>query len=423
MAAGPGPPGRASRCGHTGLEDFLTGDALHVPTLILAMLLGFALLTLELEVSQRGMQARPELQRWALGCWVFLAGFALLAARVVLPLPLGLSVVLGNAFLCLGMALYAQALYLMLLSAPAPRWLMGVQPLVWLALLMMLDWPLSRRTAVLSGVYFVLLAPSVWVIARVGWRAERSLRMVALLIAAAMAAHAIRAVHAWTHPGEYVDLMQASLGQGLTFLVGFMCLIAAGFGFVLAVFERVAHQMEERATHDGLTGCYTRSTTDTMLAHELVRGRRAAQPVAYVLLDLDHFKAVNDQHGHRTGDAVLRAFADAVRSRLRASDVFGRTGGEEFGLVLPDTDLAGAQRLVDDIRRTVEALQTPSSTGAIVKVTVSAGVAVADLDTAVSADRLYGQTDQALYEAKRAGRNRIEAYGATVGASGALPLQ
>ena len=394
---------------------------LHVPTLTLALLLGFALLTLELGVSQRGLYARPELQRWALGCWVFLAGFIMLAARVVLPL--GLSVFLGNALLCMGMVIYAQALYLMLLSAPAPRWLVGAQPLVWLALLLMLDWPLHRRTALLSGVYFVLLAPSVWVIARMGWRAERSLRMVALSIAAAMASHAVRAVHAWTHPEEYLDLMQAGLGQGLTFLVGFMCLIAAGFGFVLAVFERVARQMEERATHDGLTGCFTRSTIDTMLAHELVRSRRAAQPLAYVLLDLDHFKAVNDRHGHRSGDAVLRAFAAAVRSRLRASDVFGRTGGEEFGLVLPDTDLAGAQRLVEDVRRTVEALRTASPAGAAVQVTVSAGVAVADPGATVSADRLYGQADQALYEAKRAGRNRVEAYGATVGASGLLPLQ
>ena len=79
-----------------------------------------------------------------------------------------------------------------------------------------------------------------WVIARRGWRSERSLRTVALSISAAIVAHAVRVVSAWTRPGEYQDLLQASLGQGLTFLVGFLCLIAAGFGFVLAVFERVA---------------------------------------------------------------------------------------------------------------------------------------------------------------------------------------
>ena len=394
---------------------------LHVPTLLLALLLGFALLTLELGISQRGLYARPELQRWTLGCWAFVAGFALLAARQVLPL--GVSVLLGNAFLCAGMVIYAQALYLMLLNAPAPRWLMQAQPFVWVALLLMLDWPLHQRTAALSLVYIVLLAPSATLILRVGWRAERSLRTVAIALLATMLAHALRAVHAWTHPGDYTDLLQASLGQGLSFLAAFMCLIAAGFGFVLAVFERVARQMEDMATHDGMTGCFNRSTTDALLAHEVQRARRAAKPLTFALLDLDNFKAVNDQHGHRTGDAVLKAFSQAVRARLRASDVLGRTGGEEFGLVLPGTDLAGARWLLEDIRRSVEALVTPAPGGAPVRVTVSAGLAMASPGVEVSGDRLYGQADQALYEAKRSGRNRVEAFGATVGASGLLPLQ
>jgi diguanylate cyclase (GGDEF)-like protein len=147
--------------------------------------------------------------------------------------------------------------------------------------------------------------------------------------------------------------------------------------------------------------------------------------VAFVLLDLDHFKQVNDRHGHRAGDAVLCAFADVVRRRLRASDVFGRTGGEEFGLVLPATDAAGARWLVEAVRREVEALEVPAGDGSTqvkVKVTVSAGVAVADAASRLSGDRLYGQADQSLYEAKRAGRNRVEVYGVSAGASGMLPL-
>jgi diguanylate cyclase (GGDEF)-like protein len=144
--------------------------------------------------------------------------------------------------------------------------------------------------------------------------------------------------------------------------------------------------------------------------------------VSFVLLDLDHFKQVNDAHGHRTGDAVLCAFAAAVRARLRASDVFGRTGGEEFGLVLPRTDAAGARWLVEAIRREIEALEVPGEQGQAVKITVSAGVAVAGPQARLSGDRLYGQADQSLYEAKRAGRNRVEVYGLGVGASATLPL-
>ena len=401
---------------------------LHIPTLMLALLLGFLLLTLELGVSQKGLRARPDMRRWTLGSWALLGGFAMLAARVLVPVEL--SIVLGNALICAGLAVYAQALSLLLRSQDGPRWLMWAQPLVWLALVAMLDWPLNRRTAVMSLVYVGLLAPSVGLILRHGWRAERSLRTVALTMALAMAALSLRAVHAWWTPGDYVDLMQASLGQGLTFLLAFMCLLGAGFGFVLAVFERVARQMEDAATHDGLTNCWNHITTDALLAHELLRARRTATPVAFVLLDLDHFKQVNDQHGHRSGDAVLRQFADTVRGRLRASDVFGRTGGEEFGLVLPGTDRAGARWLIEAVRREVEAMTVTGSDGQALRVTVSAGIALADAQAdgptdaqaKLSGDRLYGQADQALYEAKRNGRNRVEVYGEANGASAALPL-
>lgn len=393
---------------------------LHIPTLLLALLLGFLLLALELGIAQRGLRTRPEIRRWCWGCWALLGGLAALAARLVLPLELAL--VLGNALICLGLALYAQAISLMLLDASGPRWLLQVQPVIWLALLLMLDWPPHRHVAVTSLLFVALLAPGVRLILRHGWRAERSWRSVSLALVLAMAALVVRAWQAWNAPATEGDPMQAGLGQGLTFLLAFIALLGAGFGFVLAVLERAARQMEQLATHDGLTGCCNRSTTDALLAHELQRARRTAAPVAFVLLDLDHFKRINDEHGSVTGDAVLRAVADAVRSRLRASDVFGRTGGEEFGLVLPNTDAAGARWLVEAIRRAVEALDLPGAQGRPVKVTVSAGVAVAGHATPLSGDRLYGQADQSLYEAKRAGRNRVEVYGDGAGASAALPL-
>ena len=438
-AAGWGGAGGRTRRAYCGARP--GRQMLHLPTLMLALMLGFLLLTLELGLSQHGVHARPELRRWMLGCCAFLAGLLALVARPALPLAL--SILLGNALICLGMVIYGQAIYLLLRPAAPPRWLMWLQPLVWIGLLLMLDWPLHQRTAVLSMVYVGLLAPGVVLILRRGWQAERSLRMVALSMATAMVALALRAVHAWLTPADYADLLQASLGQGLTFLVAFMCLIGAGFGFVLAVFERVALQMEAMTTHDGLTGCWNRATTDTLLEHELERARRSGASVAFALLDLDHFKQINDQHGHRTGDAVLRGFAQTVRGRLRASDVFGRTGGEEFGLVLPDTDAAGARWLVEDIRRAVMAMalarddtvgpgEVPGElpggvpgegAGTPVQVTVSAGLAVADAQTWVSGDRLYGHADQALYEAKHAGRNQVAVYGLGRGTSALLPLE
>jgi diguanylate cyclase (GGDEF)-like protein len=383
---------------------------LHTPTLLLALLLGFLVLTLELGVSMKVMRVRRELLSCASACWALLAGFAALALRP--QTPTWLADVGGNWMVAVGIMFYAQAVHRLLGNARLPRWLIVAFFAVLLAIPVMAEWGLPQRTAVLSFAYALLLWPSAAIVARRGWHAERSLRSVAATLLFAMAALVVRALHAALQPHAYTDPDSAPMVHGLTFLCAFIVVLGAGFGLALAVFERVAGQLEELATHDGLTGCLNRSTTDAMLAHELQRSRRLGTPVAFVLLDLDHFKRVNDRHGHRIGDAVLCQFTRTVRERLRDSDVLGRTGGEEFGLVLPGTDAAGAHRLVEDIRLAVQAAQVTTEKGQAVHVTVSAGVAVARPDDVdIAAEHLYGQADKALYTAKRSGRNRIALYG------------
>jgi diguanylate cyclase (GGDEF)-like protein len=382
---------------------------LHIPTLLLALVAGFLLLSLELGLAQRNLRARADLRLWTLGSWSLVGGFAMLAARVVLPLPL--SIVAGNALIALGICAFTSALWLRLRrkAVPPAMWLLLVAAFVALPALM-LGWPLARRTAVLSSMYALVLLPGLWVAVRDGWHAERSLRTVAITLAFAMLALLLRAVHAATTPGDYTDLFQASLGQGLTFLAAFLALLGTGFGYVLSVLEQVTSRLEHLATHDGLTGCLNRSTTDELLAHAIERSRREREPVSFVLLDIDHFKQVNDRHGHRAGDAVLRRVAEVLRARLRASDVFGRTGGEEFGLVLPRTDQRGACQLADELRLAVQALEVALEGGAPVRVTLSAGVACAWPAIPLAAERLYAMADTALYEAKNAGRNRVATY-------------
>lgn len=380
--------------------------SIHIPTLLVSLLLGFLLLSLQLAVAQRGLPGSVPMRLWTHGSWMLLAGFVALAARLVVPD--WLSILLGNGAIVAGLAFYCRASFVFLLGRDVPRLYWALFAACVVSLPVMLPWPLNERTAVLSAQYAMLMLPAVVLIFWRGWRAERSLRMVGLTLGLATLAQAVRAVHAWTSPQEYQSLFQASLGQGLTFLGAFLCMLGAGFGFVLAGFERVARRMEELATHDGLTGCTNRITADSLLEHAMLRGQREGAPVSLILLDVDHFKLVNDQHGHRAGDMVLRRFADTVRTRLRASDVFSRVGGEEFSVLLPGTDEPGARRVAEDIRRAVADMQMSQPDGRVLHISVSAGVATAGSDSGWPPDRLYSRADQALYRAKALGRNRVE---------------
>ena len=382
---------------------------IHVPTLLLALLMGFLLLTLQLAAAQRrGLQQQPALRTWAQGSWAMLAGLAFLSARA--QLPFWLSVLLGNGLLALGLALYNLGLAQYLQRHRPGPWLWGLVALFWgwLAFTLARGWPMAPRVAGASLTLALLLLPGIWLVLRHGWRDEASLRAVGLTMLLSALALALRGWHALRHPEDFQELLQTNPAQGVTFLAGFVGLLGAGFGFVLACFERLARRMEELASLDGLTGCLNRGSTDTLLAHSLERGRREGAPVAFALLDLDHFKQINDRLGHRAGDAALRAFAQEVRARLRGSDVLGRVGGEEFGIILPATDAAGARRLIDAVRLAVEGLRLSDAEGQAFGLTVSAGIAVAAPDAGLSPDRLYALADAALYCAKREGRNRVQ---------------
>jgi len=383
--------------------------SIHIPTLMLALLSGFAMLGVQLWAAQRSRLRYLDLAVWTWGSWTLLAGFAMLTARLVVPV--WVSALLGNGLIALGIVFYNEAIHRHVLGRSLPRWMWWSAPLVaWTLTAWMLTWPLALRTSAISLVFALLLCPAILVLLGPGWRGESSLRAVGLTLVAAAASLLLRSVHALTNPEEYRDLMQSSLGQGLTFLFSFICLIGAGFGFVLANFERIARRMEEMASTDGLTGCLNRMTADALLRHELERGRREGTPLAFVLLDLDHFKDVNDCHGHHAGDDALRAFAAEVRARLRASDVVGRWGGEEFGLILPATDGPGAARLVEQIREAVATLRLCDGEGQDFALTVSAGIAVAAPGGQLTADQLFMRADRALYRAKDGGRNNVQLH-------------
>jgi diguanylate cyclase (GGDEF)-like protein len=166
---------------------------------------------------------------------------------------------------------------------------------------------------------------------------------------------------------------------------------------VLALVRR----LRTLASHDSLTGALNRGAFEQRLDAELARSRRTGAPLSLVVFDVDHFKAINDSFGHAAGDAALRGIGDAVVEAMRRSDVFGRLGGEEFALILPDTDVAGAAVVADKLRHLLAA---PIIVGRAL--TVSFGVAQAGNGKRQAA-ALLSDADRALYAAKRAGRDRV----------------
>jgi two-component system cell cycle response regulator len=165
--------------------------------------------------------------------------------------------------------------------------------------------------------------------------------------------------------------------------------------------------MRYSATHDSLTGVMNRKEVLDALRKELARSRREKSSVAIALVDVDRFKAINDELGHPFGDEALKEVARRLRSDLRVYDSVGRYGGEEFLLVLPGCDLAAALRRTEQIRAVVSDAPVRTATKER-HVTVSMGVAVSSGVGELEAERLLNQADVALYGAKKNGRNRVE---------------
>ncbi|MCH8498493.1 MAG: GGDEF domain-containing protein [Marinobacter sp.] len=159
---------------------------------------------------------------------------------------------------------------------------------------------------------------------------------------------------------------------------------------------------------DRLTGLLNRGTWEQLLDVEFERFRRYAHDTSLVMLDIDHFKSVNDNHGHVVGDDVIRHTAELIRRNLRGSDVAGRYGGEEFGIIMPETDTDGAIALCERIRASVEASVISTASGGLTY-TISLGVATldGDVDNYMS---WVEQADRALYAAKEGGRNQVRAH-------------
>ena len=211
-----------------------------------------------------------------------------------------------------------------------------------------------------------------------------------------------RASLALTDPA--FTLFSPGLAASFSYLPLYLLMIAGSFGLLLLFKERDDQTLAHIATRDALTGAPNRRAVLEMATRLVARANREGKPLAVLMLDIDHFKLVNDTYGHAVGDAVLRDLSRVIAAGLRAYDAYGRFGGEEFVVVLPDTALEDAQHVAERIRAAVEA-SCPLDC-ARTHYTVSIGVAWG-LPAEAGLDALLLAADQAMYEAKAKGRNRV----------------
>jgi len=174
-------------------------------------------------------------------------------------------------------------------------------------------------------------------------------------------------------------------------------------------YKQLQDELKEMAMRDSLTGLYNHALLKDLLEKEIKRQERQGGALAFAMLDIDYFKSVNDGYGHALGDVVLKELGNILSSEVRASDIVGRYGGEEFGLVLSEISLDELLSLCERIRRTIQE-HSFSLTDENIKITVSIGVYYKHAEEQTSLNQVIQCADRALYYAKNKGRNRIELY-------------
>jgi diguanylate cyclase (GGDEF)-like protein len=347
--------------------------------------------------------------RAGLGQWtgsLIVQGFSWLLVLARNDVPDYASIAVATAFLVYCWSLQVSAL-LEFHGRPTPRWLMyGPAVIAFLIVVIYVREPHARLAVCGLGFGLAQLVTGAGLL-HYDLAAEKRTRLLLagsfLVMAAALFWLAFTA---WFEPEAILPTSGARPAPGTTLLAFYAVTIASSFAFLLMHKERADREAHELATIDSLTGVYNRRTFKELADPLLSRARRTRTPVALLMLDIDHFKHINDTHGHLAGDDVLAGFAELVRGCLRKEDLLARYGGEEFVVLLPGATQGAAAALAERIREQVAATRLHAGNDDV-RVTVSVGVAGENGVDLPTLDGMLGRADVALYAAKAAGRNRV----------------
>jgi diguanylate cyclase (GGDEF)-like protein len=373
------------------------------PTLLIVLIVSNFLMAGAMWIAFAG-RFRDGLGRWTIA--LVMQGGAWLLIVAHNPLPELAAVAAATAFLAFCWSLQLSAL-LEFHRRPTPRWLLYGP--VTVAFLVFFIYVSDTRERLAFGGLFFGVAQLATGAALLHYRIAAEHRTRWLLAGSffLLASGLIwLGFTVWFEPEAILPTSGTSATPGPALLAFYAVTIGSSFAFLLMHKERSDRETYELATTDSLTGVYNRRTFKELAEPQLSRSRRSQLPVSLLMLDLDHFKRINDTFGHLGGDDVLKAFAILVRNCLRKEDLLARYGGEEFVVLLPGSSQPAAFALGERIREEV-ALRPFSANGELVRVTVSVGVASERGDTLPSLEAMLGRADEALYKAKHDGRNQV----------------
>lgn len=231
-------------------------------------------------------------------------------------------------------------------------------------------------------------------------------RVIAILYGVTVLTFAGRAYFTFL-AGEKMTLTSSTFYNVLAFLSLYIVMLVGSIGFILLAKEKSDIELIKAATLDEMTSIYNRGTFFKHAKELISLHKRKEKPLAFLMMDLDHFKKINDTYGHHTGDLVLTKFAEEIKNQLRNYDLFGRFGGEEFVLLLPETGESDGRLIAERLRKQIE--DNPVSVNdKRISYTISIGIASLIPDDSTSIEALLNLSDKALYLAKKNGRNRVE---------------
>jgi diguanylate cyclase (GGDEF)-like protein len=377
----------------------------HTPSLLLVNLLITATLAICLgAVSDRAR--RDGLVFWAAALAAHTLAYLLLSLRGLISDAA--SVVLANGLLSVELSLYAVGVY-QFQQRQARRWLVWAPvPLVLVAFTLLLQFTQARivLSALVLSYQCVLL---VWLImSRRHETTGRGQYFAITGLSVGIVALLFRAASALSGGTQIVSITDSNQVQATTFLFSTVATVLACLGLVLMAKESADERNRTLAMQDELTGLKNRRYIQDTLEQHLALSTRNGRPLALLMIDIDFFKRINDTYGHLSGDKVLRDLSACIQERVRAQDLVGRWGGEEFFVILPDTDVQGAKFLAEQLRRLVERTRFESVDGRKISLTISLGLNALQTVAGQTVDDVVGVADQAMYRAKQNGRNRVE---------------